>query len=74
MARYSVQPRDQMFVKSYGVLSFAKSISKNLSDKYSQKRLDYAKQSTTDALKTTLKRVTQKTAETTGNLIGKKNC
>ena len=74
MARYSVQPRDQMFVKSYGVLSFAKSISKNLSDKYSQKRLDYAKQSTTDALKTTSNRVTQKTAETTGNLIGKKNC
>ena len=74
MARYSVQPRDQMFVKSYGVLSFAKSISKNLSDKYSQTLFDHAKQSTTDALKTTSKRVTQKTAETTSNLIGKKNC
>ena len=44
MTRYSVQPRDQIFVKDYGFLSFAKNmgknigknISKNLSGKYSQ--------------------------------------
>ena len=52
MTCYSVQPRDQTFVKGYGFLSFAinmgKNISKNLSSKYSQKLLDHA----TDALKT----------------------
>ena len=34
-----------------------------------QKRLDHAKQSATDALKTSLKRVVQKIAEATGDLI-----
>ena len=59
MKRYSVQHWDRIFVKVYGLLSFAKNmgrnigknISKNLSDKYSQKRLDHAKQSAADALK-----------------------
>ena len=31
MNRYSVQPRDQIFVKYYGVLSFPKNMSKNIS-------------------------------------------
>ena len=47
MTHYSVQPRDQIFLKGYGFLSFArnmgKNISKNLSSKCSQKFLDYAK-------------------------------
>ena len=68
MTRYSVQPRDRIFVKGYGFLSFAKnmgrnigkSISKNLSSKYSQKRLDHAKLSATVPLKTTSKNVIQK--------------
>ena len=30
MMRYSVQPRDQIFVKGYGLLSFAKNIGKNI--------------------------------------------
>ena len=48
--------------KGHGLLSFAKNIgSKNLSSKYSQKSFDYAKQSTTDALKTTSKWRIQKT-------------
>ena len=47
-----------------------KNISKNLSSKYSQKLLDHAKQSVTDALKTSSKRVVQKRAEATGDLIG----
>ena len=42
-------------------------ISKNLFSKYTQKRLDHAKQSATDAFKTSLKRAIQKTAEATGN-------
>ena len=43
--------------------------SKNLSGKYSQKLLDAAKWSATDAFITTSKRVTQKAAEATGYLI-----
>ena len=49
-----------------------KKFSKTLSGKYNQKLLDHAKQSTTDALKTTSKRAIQKTAEVTGDLIGNK--
>ena len=45
MMRYAVQPRDTIFGKGYGSLSFAKNlgknISKHLSSKYSQKRLIY---------------------------------
>ena len=37
--------------------------------KYDQKILDHAKQSPTDALKTTSKRVIQKTAEATDHLV-----
>ena len=49
-----------------------KNISKGLSGKYSQKLLDHAKQSATDALKTSSKRFIQKTAEATGDLIANK--
>ena len=45
---------------------------KDLSKKYSQKLLDSAKKSTTDAIKTASKRAIQKTAEATGDLIGNK--
>ena len=66
MTRYSTEPKDPIFVTSYGFLSFAKSlskkiskiISKNLSGTYSQKFLDHAKQSATDELKTASKRPT----------------
>ena len=43
-----------------------------MSNKYSQKLLDTAKKFTTDAIKTASKRVIQKTAEATGDLIGNK--
>ena len=43
-----------------------------MSNKYSQKLLDIAKKSTTDAIKTASKKSTQKTAEATDDLIGKK--
>ena len=49
---------------------FAKN--KSLSSTYSQKLLDTAKTSTTDAIKTASKRAIQKNAEATGNLIGNK--
>ena len=43
----------------------SKTISKNLSRRYSHKRLDHAKQSTTVELKSDSKKATQKTAEAT---------
>ena len=70
--RYSIEPRDRIYVKGYGFLSFAKNIGKSLSNNYGQKRLDSAKKPTRDARKTASKRTIQKTAETTGNFIGNK--
>ena len=70
--RYSIEPRDRLYVKGYGFLSFDKNMGKRLSNKYGQKLLDSAKKSTIDAIKTASKRAIQKTAETTSNLIGKK--
>ena len=58
--RYSVEPKDRICVKGYGFLSFAKNTGKNSSNKYSQKRLDSAKKSTTDAIKTASKRAIRK--------------
>ena len=59
--------------------NIGKNISKNFSSKYGpgmlpmhQKLLDLAKQSATDAIKTSSKRVIQKKAEATGDLIGNK--
>ena len=70
--RYSIEPRDRIYVKGYGFLSFAKNMGKSLSSKYGRKLLDSAKKSTTDAIKAASKRAIQKTAEATGDLIGKK--
>ena len=82
MIRYSVHLRDWIFIKGYAFLFFAKNIgkniaknvSKNLTSKYSQKLLDNDKGSATHTLKTTSKRVIQKTAEAPGYLIGHKIC
>ena len=49
--RYSIEPKDRIYVKGYGVLSFTKNIGKNLSNKYSQKFFDTDKKSTTDAIR-----------------------
>ena len=70
--RYTIEPRDRIYVKGYGFLSFAKNMGKSLSNKYGQKLLDSAKKSTTDAIKTASKRAIQKTAEATGVLTGNK--
>ena len=65
--RYSIEPKDRIYVKWYGFW-----IWKDLSNEYSQKRLDSAKKSTTDAIKTASKRAIQKTAKATGESIGNK--
>ena len=73
-----IQPRHRIFAKAFGFLSFGrnmgknvgKNISKILSSKYSQKILDHAERSATDASKAASIKVIQKTAESTGDLIG----
>ena len=71
--RYSTEPRHQLFIKGYGVLSFAKNISKNvskyLSGKYSQKLLDHAKKSATNIPKAFSKIAILKTAKAIFDLI-----
>ena len=66
--RYPTEPRDRIYVKGYGFMSFGKI----LSNKYSQKIIDTAKKSAADAIKTALQWAIQKTAEATGHLIGNK--
>ena len=66
--RYSLEPRDRIYVKGYGFMSFARS----MSNKYGQKLVDTAKKSATDAIKIASKRGIQKTAEATGDLMGNK--
>ena len=80
MRGYSVQHRDQISVKGYGFLFFAKyicknigkNLSKNLSSKYSRKLLDLTNQYATDALRTSPKGIIQKTTKETPDLIGNK--
>ena len=64
--RYSIEPRERRYVEGYGFLSFAR----NLNNKYDQKLVDSTKKSATDAFKIGSKRTIQKTAETTGDLVG----
>ena len=66
---YSIKPRERRYVKGYGFLSFAKNIGRNLSNKYGQKLVDIAKNYATDALKIAGKKVIQKTAQATEDLV-----
>ena len=66
--RYLLELRDRIYVKGYGFMSFATS----MSNKYGKKLVDTAKRSAADAVKTASKRAIQKTAEATGDLIGNK--
>ena len=70
--RYSIEPRDIIYVKGYGFLSFAKTMGKSLSNKCGQKLFDSAKKSAADPIKTASKRAIQKTEEARGDLIGNK--
>ena len=66
--RYSIEPRDRVYVKRYGFMSFARS----MSNKYGKKLVDKARKSATDAIKTASTRAIQKTAEATGGLVDNK--
>ena len=58
--KYSIEPKDRIYVKKYGFLYFSKNKRKNLSNKYSQKPLNTAKKSTANVIKTAPKRAIQK--------------
>ena len=79
MVCYLMEPRDWIFLKDFELSCFrenmnkaiAKNISKNLSSKYRQKRLDHAKQPATDALKF-FSKVTEATSDLIGNEVSGK--
>ena len=54
--RYSIEPRDRIYIEGYEFLPFAKNMGKSLSNKYGQKVRDSAKKSTTDTIKTASKK------------------
>ena len=64
--RYSTEPRFRKYVKGYGFLSFAG----KFGDKYGKKLLDITTKPGIDAAKIASKRVVQKIAEATGDLVG----
>ena len=66
--RYSIEPRDRVYVKGHGFMSFVRS----MSNKYGKKLVDTAKKSVPDAIKAASKRAIQKTAKATGDLVGNK--
>ena len=66
--RYSTKPKFRKYVKGYIFLSFAR----KCGDKYGKRLIDTATKTGIDAPKTASKRVVQKTAEATGDLIGNK--
>ena len=67
-SHYKTEPRFRKYVKRYGFLSFAR----KFGDKYCKRLIDTATKTGIDAEKTASKRVVQKTAEATGDLIGNK--
>ena len=66
--RYSTEPKYRKYVEGYGFLLYAR----KLGDKYGKKLMDTAIEIGIDMAKTDSKRVVQKTAEATGDLIGNK--
>ena len=66
--RYSTEPRFRKYIKGYGFLSFAR----KLGNKYVKKLMDTTTKTGIYAAKIASIGVVQKTAETTGNLIGNK--
>ena len=65
---YSLEPKYRKYLQGYGILSFAR----KFVDKYGKKLMNTATKTGIDVAKTVSKRVVQKTAEPTGDLIGNK--
>ena len=66
--RYSTEPKFRKYIKGYRFLSFAR----KFGDKYGKKLIDTVTKTRIDAAKTASKRLVQKTAEATGDLIRNK--
>ena len=66
--RYSPEPNYRTYVQGYGFLSFAR----KFGDKYGKTKTDTTTKTGKDFVKTASIRVVQKTAESTGDLIGNK--
>ena len=66
--RYSAELKYSKHVKAYGFFSFAR----KFGDKYGKKLMDTATKTWIDATKTASKRVVQKNAEATRDLLGNK--
>ena len=66
--RYSIEPRERRYVKGYGFMSFAR----NFSDKYSKSLMDKGIDVSKKFAKTAVKKILEKTAKATGDLIGNK--
>ena len=62
--RYSIEPRERIYVKGYGFMSFAR----NFNDKYGKSLTDLSK----TFAKTVGKNILKETAKATGDLIGNK--
>ena len=60
--RYSIEPRDRVYVIGYGFMSFVRR----------KKLVDTPKKSATDPIKTASKKAIEKNAEATGDLVGNK--
>ena len=63
--RYSVEATYRRYVKEYGFLSFAR----KFGDKYVKNLMDTAKKQGTNFAKTAGKKIVEKSAEATGDLI-----
>ena len=66
--KYSTEPKYRKYVKGYGLSSFAR----KCGVKYGKKLIDTATKTGMDASKAASKRVVQKKAEATGDLIWNK--
>ena len=66
--RYSTEPKYRKYVKRYDFLSFAR----RSDDKYRKKVMDTGTKIGIDVAKTVSKRIVQKTAEATADLVGNK--
>ena len=68
--RYSIEPRDRLYVKGYGLLSFANNMARNLSNMV--KNISIVLKNLQKTIKAASKRAIPKTAEATSDLIGNK--
>ena len=66
--RYSLEPKYRRYVQRYDILSFAR----KFGDKYGKNLMDTAKKQGTNFAKTAGKKIVQKSAEATGDLVGNK--